>query len=378
MHKSHHQEALEKRKKLGGFRSLTLQDKRLDFTSNDYLSLQKNQDWKQFLRSHINDKLIWESSCSSRLISGESEIKKNAEDYFSSFYGSDTALFFNSGYTANIGVISSLAHRNDTLIYDQLSHASIREGIQLSPAKSYGFKHNDLTDLEKKLKIGKGQKYVIVESVYSMDGDLAPLEKILKLCNQYQAYLIVDEAHSSGIFGFEGQGLCFELGIHHQVFARIMTFGKGVSASGAVVLSSRVFRSYLINFSRAFIYTTAPSDFMVLKAQKSVEFIAQNPQLIHLLKEKIQFLQDLFKKNLGIHLKQESPIFPLLFQNNQKIAQFEEALEKQDFALKKILPPTVPEGSERLRISLQAHHEYQDLESLIRFLGNFSEMWRLS
>src|SRR5690606_18769580 len=187
------------------------------------------------------------------------------EDYIKEFHGSEAALIYNSGYDANIGFFSSVPQRGDIILYDELVHASIREGIRLSHARAFKFKHNDLQDLDSLLlkynskqdNLDQRYIYVVTESVFSMDGDTALLEGLTNITDIQGAYLIVDEAHATGVFGKKGQGLVQHLDLQKRVFARIITFGKAMGAHGAVITGSKLLGDYLINFSRSFIYTTA-------------------------------------------------------------------------------------------------------------------------
>ena len=168
--------------------------------------------------------------------------------YLSNFHKGESALIFNSGYDANVGFFSTIPQRGDTILYDELCHASIRDGIRLSLAKGHSFTHNDLSALRSRLELANGIIFVAVESVYSMDGDIVPLEKVLRLCKEFQAQLVVDEAHSTGIYGNKGEGLAVSLNFQDKIFARLHTFGKAMGVHGAVWISSSISRDYLINY----------------------------------------------------------------------------------------------------------------------------------
>ena len=193
----------------------------------------------------------------SRLLAGNYPLIEKLEKSIASFHDAEAGLIFNSGYDANIGLLSCIALKEDTILYDQLIHASLRDGIRLGYAQSFSFEHNNPASLELRLKQAAGTVYVVTESLFSMDGDLAPLQEMAALCEQYNAKLIVDEAHATGIVGEHGEGLVQHLQLQSKCFARIHTFGKALGVHGAIVLGSSFLRSYLINFSRPFIYTTA-------------------------------------------------------------------------------------------------------------------------
>ncbi|MGZ5245809.1 MAG: aminotransferase class I/II-fold pyridoxal phosphate-dependent enzyme, partial [Flavitalea sp.] len=245
-------ERLERRMAENAKRFLRTTEGMVDFCSNDYLGIATNQ----LLKESINGELSTGSG-GSRLLSGNYELIERTEDRIAAFHGAEAGLIFNSGYDANLGLLSCIGQKGDTYLYDNLSHASIRDGIRLSFAESFSFMHNDVEDLERKLKSATGQVTVVTESVFSMDGDLAPLKEIAELCQRYEAFLIVDEAHATGIVGASGEGLVQELKLNEKCFARVHTFGKAVGTHGAIVLGSCELRDYLINFSRAFMYTTA-------------------------------------------------------------------------------------------------------------------------
>lgn len=248
---------LDERRGQQSFRELRLPGDKVDFCSNDYLGLARNADVRACIHSLMAERHPAHGSTGSRLLAGNYEWINDIEKDLANFHQAPAGLLYNSGYDANLGVFSCLGRKGDTIIYDQLIHASIRDGVRLSAAQSFSFLHSDVTDLEKKLKNASGHIFVAVESVYSMDGDLAPLTAIAALCGQYGAHLIVDEAHATGIIGNKGEGLVQQLQLTDACFARIHTFGKAVGCHGAVVLGSEILRDYLINFSRSFIYTTA-------------------------------------------------------------------------------------------------------------------------
>ena len=233
---------LNKRIEEGTLRSLSHFEGYIDFFSNDYLGLGKVSN-EQASFSH--------ASTGSRLISGTSSHSLRVESEMAKYFNSNSSLFFNSGYDANVGLFSCVPQRGDTVIYDEYIHASVRDGIRLSFANHYSFEHNNIKDLKKRIKAAKGAVYVAVEALYSMDGDLSPLRAIVAICKEHGAYIIVDEAHSSGIFGENGKGFVSALNMEEDIFARIVTFGKAYGSHGAVVQGSKGLTNYLCNFSRS-------------------------------------------------------------------------------------------------------------------------------
>ncbi|HJU45272.1 MAG TPA: aminotransferase class I/II-fold pyridoxal phosphate-dependent enzyme [Chitinophagaceae bacterium] len=272
---------LKERKEQNAYRQLKLPDGKIDFCSNDYLGIVKN--------NLIKEQSLKTGSTGSRLLAGNYELIEEVEKELAAFHQAEAGLIFNSGYDANVGLLSSVLQRGDTIIYDYLSHASLRDGIRLSFAQSFSFAHNDLGDLEKKLKAATGNIFVVTESVFSMDGDKAPLNEIVQLCEKYRAHLIVDEAHATGVVGEKGEGLVQELGLQHRCFARIHTFGKAIGCHGAVVLGSEALRNFLINFSRAFIYTTA-------LPETSIAAIRASYRLFPAMKKERRHLQNLIDR----------------------------------------------------------------------------------
>ena len=348
---------LEQRKAKGGERSLlSFDDSYSDFWSNDYLGLGK-----------IPQSIRIASGSGSRLISGNSETIEATEAKLATFFKAESALFFNSGYDANLGLFSALPQKGDTVIYDELVHASIRDGIRLSFARNFGFRHNDLSDLRAKLEVVQGTVFVAVESIYSMDGDLAPLEALVALCEEHQAHLIVDEAHAGGIYGEKGEGRCVELHLENQVFARVITFGKAFGAHGAIVLGSSELRHFLINFSRSFIFTTALPEAFIAHVWEQVS----NPEN-QLKREQLQQNIQFFRKQIPNELSAPtSPIQVLLFEDTATCKRLAEFLQQHKIAVKAILAPTVPENAPRLRFCLHAFNIEGEINRVVQLLNDF-------
>ncbi|MCB0310733.1 MAG: 8-amino-7-oxononanoate synthase [Bdellovibrionales bacterium] len=358
--------ALEDRKSIGLLRSTPETTDAIDFASNDYLGFCQDRTLRKAILDRI-DKLKF-GGCASRLISGNSILYTSLEKSCAEFFGAQAALIFNSGYVANIGLLSSLPLRTDTILYDAQSHASIRDGARISLAQAFSFRHNDLGDLEAKLRRTKGSCYVVIEALYSMAGDLAPLKEICKLCQHYSARLIVDEAHSTGTIGEHGRGLTCSLELEECVFARICTFGKALASQGAVVLGSAALREYLVNFARSFIYTTAlpeTSLFATICALQHLRKDASNlTTLSGLIAKYLNHAQESrrpFSKNTG-------PIQYLLVSGNDHATKLAQAASDSGFHVAAIRSPTVPTGSERLRISLHSFNTAKHLRELMSAL----------
>ena len=349
----------------------------IDFSSNDYLGYAKNE--LIFQKTHqylVENNIQTNGATGSRLLSGNYNLHTETESYIARFHGAESALIFNSGYDANLGVLSAMPQRNDIIFYDELCHASIRDGIQLSKAKSYKFKHNDLENLEKlltKFKIHNTTSvvYIITESVFSMDGDSPNLEKLSVLCEKHQCYLIVDEAHALGAFGTQGSGLVQQLNLQDKVFARIITFGKALGCHGAVVVGSELLKSYLINYARSFIYTTALSPHSIATIYIAYKHLNSEKEQIEKLNKNIIFFNEEINA-IGLKylfITSNSPIQCAVIPSNEKAKKVSQYLQSKGFDVKPILSPTVPKGQERLRFCLHSFNSYEEITKVLQLLS---------
>ena len=346
----------------------------VDFASNDYLGFSNSKlifdTTHQYLLEHNQ---IQNGATGSRLLSGNHSIYKTAEDYITQFHQAQSALIFNSGYDANVGFFSAVPQKGDLILYDELCHASIRDGIQLSNAKAYKFQHNDLEDLER-LLVRNSEKtiYIVTESVFSMDGDTPNLEELVQLAEKHDAYMVVDEAHALGVLGDKGEGLVQSLHLQDIVFARIMTFGKGLGCHGAAILGSQELKSYLVNFARSFIYTTGLSPHSVatiLMAYQQLEKATYSQQQ---LKNNIaHFNQE--KKRLSLNplfVHSKSAIQSAIIPGNERVKSIAQQLQVNGFDVKPILSPTVPEGQERLRFCLHSFNTENEITQIVQLLSH--------
>ncbi len=359
---------LQERTDVNALRSLKTQEYKngrypIDFCSNDYLGIVKNK----WIERHISQNLP-HASTGSRLLSGNYPLIEETEKCIADFHEAEAGLIFNSGYDANTGLLSSVPQKSDTIIYDQLSHSSLRDGIRLSFASAFSFLHNDLIDLEKKLFMAdpNSQKFVVTESVFSMDGDLAPLKEISDLCEKYDAALIIDEAHATGVIGEKGEGLVQVLNLQKKCLARVHTFGKACGAHGAIVLGSQKLKRYLINFSRQFIYSTAlpPS---------AVEAIAISYKIFPEMTKERRHIEALIKvfKIAEVKYKilpSETPIQIVIIPGNEEVKELAKNLQEHNFDIRPILYPSVPKGRERLRIVIHSFNNVEEVEKLGRLL----------
>lgn len=351
---------LEERKEQNAFRSLRMPGGAVDFCSNDYLGIVRNN-----LLHHSTDDYSY-GSTGSRLLSGNYELIESTEKFIADFHHAAAGLIFNSGYDANLALLSCIPQRGDTILYDQLCHASIRDGIRLSFADSHAFIHNDCTDLEKKLQSAKGNIFVVTESVFSMDGDMAPLNEIVLLCHQYEAGLIVDEAHATGVVGDKGEGLVQQLNLQNDILARMHTFGKAVGCHGAIVLGSDTLRNYLINFARPFIYTTSLPEAAIIAIRTSYEvFPALSQERKHLSN-----LVSIFQSAATRYdkLPSSTAIQIVIVPGNAAVKELAAQLREHKLDVRPIVYPTVPKEKERLRIVLHAFNTEEEVHLLTNLL----------
>jgi 8-amino-7-oxononanoate synthase len=360
------EQRLAERKLAGSYRTLKPENSLVDFCSNDYLGFARSYELKNKIDAEINElQLVLNGSTGSRLLSGNLQYTEDLEREIAFLHNSAAGLLFNSGYDANIGLFSCIAQRGDTIITDNLIHASIIDGARLSHANRYTFRHNDLDNLEAKLKQAQGNCYVAIESVYSMDGDTPPLLDIVILTEKYGAALIVDEAHAIGLYK---KGLINELGIENRIFARIITFGKALGCHGAIVLGSEALRNYLINFARSFIYTTAASVHQIASIKMAYQMLQYSDETIEALHNNIS----LFKENISnpsALLKSDSAIQCLLLNNNERARKAALYLQNKGLDVRAILSPTVPAGTERLRICLHAYNTIDEINLLTKTIN---------
>ncbi|UFH36376.1 aminotransferase class I/II-fold pyridoxal phosphate-dependent enzyme [Flavobacterium acetivorans] len=353
----------------------------IDFASNDYLGFSKSEaifnETHQYL---VANSYLQNGATGSRLLSGNHRVYQVAESFIAQFHQSESALIFNSGYDANVGFFGAVPQRNDVVLFDELCHASIRDGIKMGNAKSFKFNHNDFENLEKlilKQLITQNSQlkniYIVTESVFSMDGDTPNLEELVGLADKHNCYLVIDEAHALGVFGEKGEGLVQMLGLQARVFARIMTFGKGLGCHGAAILGSQELKQYLVNFARSFIYTTGLSPHSVATILIAYQYLESDKKNVESLCENIIHFNQ--QKNLlglkPIFIRSKSAIQSAIIPGNEKVKSIAFQLQEKGFDVKAILSPTVPEGQERLRFCLHSFNSKQEIEEVLALLSTF-------
>lgn len=397
------QAKLEERKQNNALRSLGLPSDLIDFSSNDYLGFARNKHISEAAKGLLTERNIQQNGATgSRLISGNYELYNQVEVQLARDHKAATALLFNSGYDANIGFFSAVPQRGDVVFYDEFIHASIRDGIAMGLAKSYKFKHKHLDDLKvlinrvlaastplNQQEVGhhpetersrslqpenRSEVYIVTESVFSMDGDTPDLQSLADFCASNHYHLVVDEAHATGVFGSDGQGLVYELGLQNKVFAQIITFGKAMGCHGAAILGSALLKTYVINFARSFIYTTGlpphsvatiSAAYHTLKTSQSRKVLQEN---IAFFREQLQFF------NLtNRFIPSTSAIHCCIISGNERVKKVSQEFQNQGYSIKAILSPTVPKGQERLRFCL---HSYNTKEEITTILGLLKDVMK--
>jgi 8-amino-7-oxononanoate synthase len=344
----------------------------VDFYSNDYLGLGINPTLNKRIARQFQEMNIPLGSSGSRLVSGHSELQENFESSCCRYFHSKAAIFFPNGYMANLALLSCIATRHDTIIYDEQAHVSIKDGIRLSQAARFSFRHNQPADLDKKLAKAKGNLFVVVEAIYSMDGDVCPLLEILQICEKYGAHLIVDEAHSTGVLGQMGQGLCVESQLHDRIWARIYTFGKALGASGAILALQADAKKYLINFSHPLIYSTAPLPIQILLCSEQLSKLSESKDQIAQLQDNIAYWNGKKIESEGrISKNLSSPVQYILVPGNAPAKALGKYLQQSGFQIKAMLSPTVSEGKERLRVSLHSYNLPSEIDQLFAGIVDF-------
>lgn len=342
-----------------------------DFSSNDYLGLSRHPHVQAagLAAAHLPA-----GSTGSRLLTGNSVAAVALETQLAQFHGAEAALLFNSGYAANLGFFGAVPRRGDTILYDEASHASVKDGIRATPATSWSFRHHDLADLERKAARATGAIFVAVEALYSMDGDMAPLPELVALCQRLGLHLVVDEAHTNGLYGSRGEGLVAALGLQDAVFARILTFGKALGSQGAAVAGPALLRDYLLSFSRPFIYTTALPPTTVAGLAAAYELLPE----LQPAREQLFGLSDYLKATLnavpGLYVPDNSHVIhPVFFPQSPgpaAVRAIAAAAQSAGFDVRAIVAPTVPADTERLRLIVHSFNTKAEIEALATVLGS--------
>lgn len=356
-------------------RKLSISHIPIDFSSNDYLGFAKDDNIFKSASELLKERnYTLNGATGSRLLSGNNLLFETLENALESFHDCSAALVFNSGYDANLGLFGSVPQRGDIILYDELIHASIRDGLGMSNAKAYKFKHNDLSDVKRLLELNRtdaSEVYVVTESVFSMDGDSPDLVGFVKFCQVHNCRLIVDEAHAVGVFGTSGVGLVQELGLQQHVFGRIVTFGKAMGCHGAAVLGSETLKQYLINFARSFIYTTGMPPHSLATILVAYQELSGTACLEGLRGNIVYFREQLALHKLNF-IESHSAIQCCVISGNDRVKEIALQLQEKGFDVKPIVSPTVKEGQERLRFCLHAYNTKTEIAEVLRLLAILS------
>ncbi|MBR9913213.1 MAG: pyridoxal phosphate-dependent aminotransferase family protein [Algicola sp.] len=369
------QHKLNQRAEEQSLRSLDASNPGIDFCSNDYLGFATSKELFDKTHEFLKERNINQNGATgSRLLSGNHPLYSQVEQQISAFHQADSALIFNSGYDANLGLFSCVPQRHDIVLYDEYCHASIRDGIIMSNAKSYKFQHNNLSHLKELIEKNDKEHtvFVVTESVFSMDGDTPDLKALASICNTFNAHLIIDEAHAFGLFGTSGEGLINQHHLENSVFARIITFGKALGCHGAAILGSHDLKKYLINFSRSLIYTTALPPHSLANIKIAYELLAKTSERNQLQRHISYFkktVQTMQLQPLFIH--SESAIQCCIIPSNEMVKKGESLLQDQGFNVKAIRSPTVPKGTERLRFCLHSFNTEEEISEVLLLLSTF-------
>jgi 8-amino-7-oxononanoate synthase len=328
----------------------------IDLNSNDYLGLADDPRMKQTVLEAVHGAQRI-ASTGSRLLSGHDEVWTELESEFARWVGTEAAVYFTSGYAANMGLLSAILGPDDVVFSDSANHASLIDGMRLAKSRRVIFPHLDLNALEGELRwshAGSGARFIVVESIFSMNGDRAPLSEMAGLARRYNAELIVDEAHAVGVCGPAGSGCVAEAGLTERVFATVHTCGKSLAAAGAFVCGSQTLRDYLVNRARTFIFNTALPPYFAYQVNSGMRLAAaadtQRQQLANLG----MFLRNELLQNGFDTAGSDSHIVPVVVGSNDVAVAFAVQLQSRGYGVRAIRPPTVPPGAARLRLSLTA------------------------
>jgi 8-amino-7-oxononanoate synthase len=340
----------------------------IDFSSNDYLGLATSR----VLRIAVQDAIergVAVGAGGSRLLRGNDPEHEALEAEATTFFGSESALYFANGFAANSTLFAALPDRRDLIVHDALIHASVHDGMRLSFAEKVSAAHNDAQAFDDAIagwraKGSKGRPWIAVESLYSMDGDCAPIADLVAVAERHEAFLVIDEAHAVGVFGPQGRGLASDIGSSENVI-RLATCGKALGSEGALVLASQVIVDTLLNSGRGFIFSTAPSPLMAAAVRASVGLLQQQPERGEMLHRQIALANGLFGSPGGTH------IIPIIIGDDGDTMHIAARLQRAGFDVRGIRPPTVPTGTSRLRVSITLNAGEADIEALAGLLKEF-------
>jgi 8-amino-7-oxononanoate synthase len=347
----------------------------IDFSSNDYLALASCPRMRKAVSAAV-DAGTPIGAGGSRLLRGNCVEHESLEAEAARFFGAEAAIYFASGYTANFAVLTTLPQRGDLLVLDQLVHASIHEGARAGRAEFRFAAHNDADAVEETIRAwrsegGKGRIWIVAESLYSMDGDFAPLDDLAAIADRHDAFLMIDEAHATGVFGPSGRGLTAAYERRENLIA-IHTCGKALGAAGALVTTTSILRDFIVNRCRPFIFSTAPSPLIAVAVQEALMILRDEPE--H--QQRLKALIDFARREIGARQGWQfcgSQIVPFIVGDNARAMALAAALQARGFDIRGIRPPTVPPGTARLRISLTNNVNEYDVRAMLAALDEVTE-----
>ena len=352
----------------------------IDFCSNDYLGFARDRELAQAIAGRISEAAGRDPAAlcapASRLLRGETARHRDVEARLACFKGTEAALLFPSGYQANVALLAAILGPADRALSDELNHASLIDGLRLSGCRRSVIPHLDLDAYERALAEihHGGRTVVVVESLFSMDGDVAPLGLLADLCERYGALLLVDDAHATGVFGDQrGSGLVETHALERRVASSVTTFGKALATQGACIAGSQALIDWIVNRARPFIFSTAVSPLLLLALEASLEHLARRPDRRRSVRELAARLRRLLAE-VGVDVaSSDSPIVPVVLGSNQRALAVAEAVRMEGFDVRAVRPPTVPAGTARLRISVHADHSEAQIDELAAAIGRAIE-----
>jgi 8-amino-7-oxononanoate synthase len=353
---------LDRLRDLGLLRRLRL-PQGIDLVSNDYLGFSDHPRLVERMAEALHE--VGAGAAGSRLLRGHRAVFDDAETRLAEFTGAEAALIFSSGYSANLGLLTTLLSRDDLILSDERNHASLIDGIRLSGARRVIIPHQDLNALDIALRANRSGRCVIVtESVFSMDGDLTPIDEIVDLAGRNDALVVVDEAHATGLYGARGSGRVEELGLRERVLATIHTGGKALGSGGAWISGPTVLRDMLINRARSFVFSTAPIPVLAAALEAALDLLRDEPERRAEVHRKSTLLREsLLREGIPVS-RDRSPIVPVIVGGNESALALQEGLQNAGFDVRAVRPPTVPAGTARLRVTVR--YPIPDAE-LVRF-----------
>jgi 8-amino-7-oxononanoate synthase len=371
-----HERALKALERRGRLRSLSARSG-IDFSSNDYLGLADAPELRAAFAAAL-ERGVAVGAGGSRLLRGNDPEHEALEAEAAEFFGSESALYFGGGFMANVAIFSTLPDRGDVIIHDELIHASVHDGMRASKAEHVSARHNDAQSWEDAIVSwrnagGKGKPWIAVESLYSMDGDRAPLDDLVQIADRHDGVLVIDEAHATGVFGPKGRGLGAHLEGRTNVVS-LHTCGKALGVMGALVLAPSVMRDFFVNRCRPFIYATAPSPLMAAGVRAALDICQRQPERRERLNQRIASFGETLTGKTGLEAS-GSQIQPVIVGPDTRAVQLAEAMQARGFDIRAVRPPTVPEGTARLRISITLNPSDAEISGMLAALA--AELQRL-